>query len=79
MQDHFRYRIVLIILFYQISSSCVFFDSVSAAHGSVKKESDFGDIVDLGQEVDLQDDFQEVVVNFLVALVLCSVGLKIAS
>ena len=79
MQDHFRYRMVLIILFYQISSSCVFFDSVSAAHGSVKKESDFGDIVDLGQEVDLQDDFQEVVVNFLVALVLCPVSLKIAS
>ena len=52
---------------------------MSAAHGSVKKESDFGDIVDLGQEVDLQDDFQEVVVNFLVALVLCSVSLKIAS
>ena len=52
---------------------------MSAAHGSVKKESDFGDIVDLGQEVDLQDDFQEVVVNFLVALVLRSVSLKIAS
>lgn len=52
---------------------------MSAAHGSVVEESHFGDIVDLGQEVDLQDDFQEVVVNFLVALVLRSVSLKIAS
>ena len=49
---------------------------MSAAHGSVKKESDFGDIVDLGQEVDFKDDFEEVVVNFFEALVLSPGSLK---
>ena len=43
--------------FYQISSGRIFSDSMSAAHGSVVEESQLGDIVDLGQEVDLKDDF----------------------
>ena len=45
-------------------------------HGRVQKDSKFGDVVDLGEEVDLKDDFQEVVVNFFEAFILGSIGLK---
>jgi hypothetical protein len=47
-----------------------------AAQSSVKEETQLGDIVDLGQQVDLEDDLQEVVVHLLVALLFTSVCLK---
>jgi len=49
---------------------------VPAAHGRVKEESELGDVVDLGQEVDLQDDFHEVVVDLPVPIIFGSVSLR---
>jgi len=61
---------------HQISSCGILIHAVAAAHGCVKEESQLGDVVDLGQQVDLEDDLEEVVVHLLVALPLITVGLK---
>jgi hypothetical protein len=50
---------------------------MAAAQSSVNEETQLGDIVDLDQKVDLEDDLQEVVVHLLVALFFSSVSLKI--
>ena len=59
-------------MFYQISCREILCDTVSTAQGTVEEESELGDVVDLGQHVDLQDYLHQVVVNIFVALLLCA-------
>ena len=63
-------------MFYQISCREILCDTVSTAQGTVEEESELGDVVDLGQKIDLQDDLHDIVVNISVTLVLRSKRLE---
>ena len=52
---------------HQISCGNIFRNCALITHGSVQEDAKLGDVVNLGQLVDLQDDLQDVVVNFFVA------------